>query len=80
MFFVYILHSLTRFDRYYVGYTTNVEKRLEEHNTGKSMYTKPWMPWEVVSCISFKSKDKAQQFEKYLKSGSGYAFLRKRLI
>ena len=80
MYLVYILHSLKESDRYYVGYTTNIDKRLAEHNSGKSAHTKLWLPWEIVTCVAFKSKDKAQQFEKYLKSGSGYAFFRKHLI
>lgn len=80
MYFVYVLHSLVQSDRYYVGYTTDVQKRLDEHNSGKSAHTKPWLPWEIVTYVAFKSKDKAQQFEKYLKSGSGHAFFRKHLI
>ena len=79
-FFVYILHSLRKSDRYYVGYTTDLEQRFEDHNSGKSAHTKSWIPWEIVTYVAFTSKDKAQQFEKYLKSGSGHAFFRKRLI
>lgn len=80
MHFVYILHSLKEPGRYYVGYTGNLDKRLAEHNSGKSAHTKPWAPWEIVTHITFKSKDTAQQFEKYLKSGSGHAFFKKHLI
>jgi len=80
MFVVYILHSLKEADRYYVGYTTNLEHRLEEHNCGKSAHTKSWLPWEIETFVTFKSKSKAREFEKYLKSGSGYAFFRKHLI
>ena len=80
MYYVYILHSLKESDRYYVGYTIDLDKRLAEHNNGKSAHTKPWAPWEVVTYTAFRSKDKAQQFEKYLKSGSGHAFFRKHLI
>ena len=80
MFYVYILNSLNEVDRYYVGYTTNLEKRIEEHNNGKSPHTKPWIPWEINSYVAFNSKDKAKLFEKYLKSGSGHAFFKKHLI
>jgi len=80
MHFVYILQSLIAPDRHYVGYTIDLEKRLEEHNRGKSVYTKSWIPWKIVTYIMFESKDKAKQFEKYLKSGSGYAFFKKHLI
>jgi putative endonuclease len=74
MYYVYILHSLKESDRYYVGYTVDINKRLEEHNSGKSLHTKPWLPWEIETFVTFKSKNKAKEFEKYLKSGSGYAF------
>jgi putative endonuclease len=70
---------LTKTNRYYVGYTADLNKRLNEHNSGKSAHTKPWMPWEIEAYVGFKSKEKAQQFEKYLKSGSGHAFFKKRL-
>lgn len=80
MHFVYILRSLSKVGKYYVGYTADLEQRIEEHNEGKSIYTKTWIPWEIEAYIVFKSKDKAKKFEKYLKSGSGYAFFRKRLI
>ncbi len=80
MHYVYVLHSLNKRDRYYVGYTVDIDKRLEEHNSGKSAHTKPWIPWEVVTYAAIKSKDKAKQFEKYLKSGSGHAFFRRHLI
>jgi predicted GIY-YIG superfamily endonuclease len=80
MYFVYILHSLKEIGRYYVGYTVDLEHRLQEHNSGKSAHTKSWLPWEIDMYAVFKSKDKAQQFEKYLKSGSGHAFFRKHLV
>ena len=80
MYFVYILNSLIEPERYYVGYTTDLEQRLENHNSGKSPHTKTWMPWEIVTYVAFKLKDNAVKFEKYLKSGSGHAFFRKRLI
>lgn len=80
MRFVYILHSLKEFDRYYIGSTSDLDKRLSEHNSGKSLHAKPWLPWEIEAHVAFKSKSKAQEFEKYLKSGSGHAFFRKHVI
>ena len=80
MFIVYILNSQKECKRYYVGFTTNLKQRVDEHNSGKSIYTKPGEPWKVVSCVCFRSERKAKEFEKYLKSGSGHAFFRKRLI
>lgn len=50
------------------------------HNTGGSPHTAKYKPWELVSSISFESKSKAIEFEQYLKSGSGRAFIKKRLL
>jgi putative endonuclease len=80
MYIVYVIQSQTFPHRYYIGFTTDLDKRLIEHNKGRCLSTKPYMPWVVRVYITFHSEDKALQFEKYLKSGSGHAFFRKRLI
>ena len=78
MHYVYILQSETSPDRYYVGLTTDLERRLDEHNTGKSIHTNKFKPWKIAVSIGFSERDKALRFERYLlKSGSGRAFARK---
>ena len=77
---VYILRSLKTSDRIYIGYTTDLERRLREHNRSESEYTKRFAPWQVETYIAFQDVTRAKQFETYLKSGSGHAFLRKRLV
>lgn len=80
MYIVYILQSEID-GRYYYGFTEReVYKRLAEHNSGKSFYTSKYRPWKLVWHASFVSKIKAQDFERYLKTPSGHAFSRKRLI
>ena len=80
-YYVYILKSKKDSDRFYVGYTTNLENRMEQHNNPKaSTYTRQYAPWELETYVVFEDKELAQQFEIYLKSHSGMAFLRKRLI
>ena len=80
MYYVYILKSINFPDNIYVGYTINLKKRLETHNSGNSIHTAKSRPWELVTCICFVDKTKAADFEKYLKSQSGRAFLHKRLV
>lgn len=80
MYYVYILQSQSDPEKVYVGYTTNLQKRLTAHNTGGSVYTANYRPWDLLTCIQFQSKQKAMEFEKYLKTQSGRAFLTKRLI
>lgn len=79
-YFVYILRSINHANQIYVGFTTNIKKRLEYHNTGRSYHTSKFKPWRLETYIVFTDKKLALEFEKYLKVGSGNAFLRKRLI
>ena len=47
---------------------------------GGSPHIVKYKPWKLVSSISFESKEKAIEFEKYLKSGSGRVFVKKRFL
>jgi putative endonuclease len=77
MFYVYILESESNAGRYYVGSTTDVGRRVEEHNTGKSLHTAKFRPWRLVVEVAFAEEKKAFHFERYLKTGSGRAFAKK---
>jgi putative endonuclease len=79
MIYVYLLQSHTTPGQRYVGLTTDLKRRLTEHNAGKSPHTSRFMPWHLVTYIAFSDQAKATAFERYLKSGSGHAFLRKHL-
>jgi putative endonuclease len=75
--FVYVLRSEADPDRHYVGLTTNVQRRLEWHNSGPSGVTVRNRPWSVVVAIEFASELAASRFERYLKTGSGRAFAKR---
>ena len=75
---VYILKCSD--DSFYVGFTSNLAKRLARHNARQVNYTSQRLPIKVVTIICFSDKYKAIDFEKYLKSGSGRAFMSRRLI
>jgi putative endonuclease len=79
MHYVYLIRSISSPDKTYVGNTENLIQRLETHNSGGSKYTCNDRPWELVMFLGFADKLKATAFEKYLKSGSGSAFAKKRL-
>ena len=79
MYFVYTLQSDLNTERYYVGLTTNIDKRLLEHNSGKSIHTNKFRPWQLIRYIAFQSKDRAEKFELYLKTSSGRTFAKRRL-
>jgi putative endonuclease len=53
---------------------------IKEHQNGKVHSTKDLLPVKLITYISFNDKSKAYAFEKYLKSGSGRAFLKKHLV
>ncbi len=76
MHIVYILESADRCHSY-VGVTNNLERRLAEHNRGKSEHTSKHKPWKVHVYIAFTDRKGAEQFEKYLKSHSGRAFMKR---
>lgn len=76
-YYVYILESETESTKHYVGYTTDLKKRIIKHNNGEVTHTSKYIPWKIKSAIAFTDKTKALKFEKYLKSHSGRAFAKK---
>jgi len=78
-YFVYIIQNKDN-GKIYTGFTSDLDNRLRQHNENISGYTKNKGPWKVVWFAGFESKILAEQFERYLKSGSGIAFSRKRFL
>lgn len=74
MFYVYILQSIDNPDSFYIGFTTDLKQRLDEHNSGKSVHTNKCKPWKIKNYFAFDSEIKAKHFETYLKSHSGRKF------
>ena len=74
MFFVYVLYS-EKLKKRYVGSAKEVNKRLSEHNSGKTKFTKGGIPWRLVYTESFETNIEARAREKFLKSGQGRKFL-----
>jgi predicted GIY-YIG superfamily endonuclease len=67
-------------ESHYVGCTQDFENRLNKHLKGLVTSTKYRLPVSPITKIVFTDKYKAYFFEKYLKSGSGRAFMNKRLV
>ncbi|HEX6565465.1 MAG TPA: GIY-YIG nuclease family protein [Chthoniobacterales bacterium] len=80
MHFVYIIVSVSQPDRYYVGLAEHVRQRLGQHNQGIVRSTAAFRPWRLRTAICFSDRTRAADFERYLKTGSGIAFLRKRFV
>ncbi len=79
MRYVYLLQSEPAADQRYVGITSDLRSRLARHNTKQSPHTSKYAPWTLVTYVAFSDESKAASFERYLKSGSGHAFAKKRL-
>jgi predicted GIY-YIG superfamily endonuclease len=80
MYIVYIVVSKQYPDRIYIGLTEYISRRVDEHNADKSSYSRKYGPWELATHITFSQKKKAVEFERYLKTGSGFAFLKKHFL
>ncbi|MFZ2190533.1 MAG: GIY-YIG nuclease family protein [Candidatus Magasanikiibacteriota bacterium] len=73
-FYVYLLKCK---DGYYTGCTSNLRERIKRHSMGQVPATSSRLPVSLISYFAFKNKYIAFEFERYLKSGSGRAFVKK---
>jgi predicted GIY-YIG superfamily endonuclease len=64
----------------YIGVSADLKRRIGEHNSGGAKYSNSKRPYKLVWYSAFLGKTKAYDFEKYLKSSSGYAFMNKRFL
>ena len=72
---MYAIQSLVNGD-IYVGISKDVERRIKEHNLGKSKYTKGLKPWKEIYREQQADWAAAREREKKLKSGIGKEFLK----
>lgn len=78
MFYVYILQSHNK--DLYIGYTTDLKRRIEEHNSNRSTFTSKKGPWDLVYYEAYRNQEDAQARERSLKNyGSALGHLKKRL-
>ena len=77
MKYVYILESLD-LKHFYIGIADDLRARLTKHKAGEVPHASRYRPWRVKTYIAFNDEKQAFAFERYLKSGSGRAFAKKR--
>ncbi|MBX4205484.1 MAG: GIY-YIG nuclease family protein [Candidatus Doudnabacteria bacterium] len=80
MYYVYLIKSIPFPNQHYVGFSEDYKQRLQYHNAGQSVHTNKFKPWELICYFAFTDVKSAKDFEKYLKSGSGRAFLKKHFL
>ena len=78
-FYVYILQSELNPRRFYTGLTDDLRTRLKNHNSGRILHTTKWKPWRLKTYVALSDRIKAAQLERYLKSASGRAFVKRHL-
>ncbi len=78
MYYTYVLKS-SRDGNLYIGWTNNLESRVNLHNSGKVFATKSRVPFTLVYYEACLTKEKAVQREKQLKTGFGRAYLKRRI-
>jgi putative endonuclease len=79
MFHVYVILSDRYPDRYYIGFSSRPD-RVTEHNAGKNPSTSDFSPWHFAAIFSFPGEESVRRFERYLKGGSGRAFIRRHIL
>ena len=77
---MYYVYSLSCKDGYYVGCTEDLRERFTRHQKGQVPATADRLPLKLDFYFAIQDQYKAYEFEKYLKSSSGYAFTNKKLI
>ena len=78
MFYVYVLQSESD-DGLYIGFSTDLRRRLKEHGEGKSFATSYRGPWRLIYYEAYLEEADALGREKYLKSGGGRRFWKNQL-
>ena len=74
MYTTYILHS-GRINKFYTGQTTDLTRRLAEHNRGKTSFMASGIPWILVFFRTFNSRSDSIKFEKFIKNRGALRFL-----
>lgn len=78
MFYTYVLLS-NKDDKFYIGFTNDLRKRVEDHQKGKVDSTKGRRPFVLVYYEACLNEKDAIKREKYFKTGFGRRFLNNRL-
>lgn len=78
MYYVYVLYSMKDFGLY-IGYSTDLDRRISEHNDGLSKSTAHRRPFLLAYNEAYYCRSDAEGRERFLKSGSGHRFLKSQM-
>ena len=74
MYITYILYS-SKIDKYYTGQTMDLDRRIEEHNRGKTPFSASGIPWKLIYSKVLTSRQNAIKLERYIKKRGAARFL-----
>ena len=78
-YYVYVLQSKKDLS-FYIGFTSDIKRRLDEHNKGFSEYTKHKIPWVLIYCEIYRTRKDAAERELKLKvHGNAWVKLKERI-
>jgi putative endonuclease len=75
MFYAYVAKSLSS-DYFYKGHCEDLDVRLRQHNSGKTVSVRPYLPLKLVYFEKFDTREEAIHRERYFKSAAGRRFLK----
>ena len=78
MYYVYVIESI-KYNEIYIGYSSDLKNRIEQHNNKASIYTKKYAPWKLIYYEACINKKDATRREKYLKTSQGRRLMKRRL-
>ncbi len=78
MFYVYILKS-EKNQELYIGYTSDLKRRIKEHNQGLNFSTKRYIPWAIIYYEACIEESDARRREQYLKTTQGNRLIKRRI-
>ncbi|MEK7479030.1 MAG: GIY-YIG nuclease family protein [Patescibacteria group bacterium] len=76
--YIYLIESVS-YPELYVGYTSDLKRRLMEHNRGLNFSTKRYMPWKLIHYEAYRDEKDAKRREEYLKTSQGTRLLKRML-
>ena len=77
-YFSYIIYSVN-YNRFYKGHCEDLTERLNQHNHGHTISTKPFIPWKIVYFEEFETREEAIKRERYFKTAAGRRFLKNKI-
>lgn len=77
---MYVLKSEKEEGKHYVGMTSNMERRLKEHNAGRSKFIAGFIPWKIGYSELLTTRSEAREREKYLRSAAARRFIKQYLL